>query len=173
VADRENAVDLDTLLRRSRTRPAGGPSERKLDSLLDKQARKDAAQASEAQKTRKNALDQLRTQFQTELIPVVDGLREKYEAKGVTVRLDADDFLSGGRRVNLNIEFAGKGIRLEGTVTPTSIAFHQTRYSKDDPAGLAASGPSLRTHGLTPTVFRDFVCDRITAIVELVIQGRR
>jgi hypothetical protein len=107
------------------------------------------------------------------LIPVVDGLRAKYGTRGVEVRLDSEDFMRGGRRVDLTVEFAGTGIRLEGTVTPTSIAFLQTRYSKDDPAGLAASGPSLRINGLNSATFRDFVCERISAIVELVVQGRR
>ena len=168
----ENKVDLDALLRRSGSRTLADEAEKRLDQLLDRHAHAPAAQRSETPADR-GPVERLRERFRNEFVPLVEVLQAKYGDRGVNLRMDAEDFMQGGRRVNLSVEFGGTGIRLEGTVTNTSIAFCQTRYSKDDPAGLTASGPSLRTNGLTVEVFRTFVCDRITAIVELVMQSKR
>ena len=62
---------------------------------------------------------------------------------------------------------------MEGTATDSAIAFRMTRYSDEDPAGLTASGPSLRTCDLDVDRFRTFVCDRIATLVQAALNRRQ
>ena len=175
VSGGDQPVDLSAVLRRSTPRRAGGgQGESKLDSLLDQHSRSQegAGPASKEASLPVTPLDRLRQLVEGELIPAFEELRRKYEGKGITLVLDASNFLRGGRDIKVVIEFAGTGLRFDGTVMPNSIAFQQTRFAKDDPAGLTASGPTLRTRSLTGDTFRDFVCDRIVGLVQAVTQRK-
>lgn len=166
----DQSIDLSALLRRSRAR-GGGEGESKLDALLEQHSRSedDAAESDPAPVT---PLDRLRRLFDAELIPAFEELQNKYADKALKLTFDASRFLGGGRDITIEIEFAGAGIRLQGTVMPNLIAFQQTRYAEDDPAGLTASGPTLRTRDLTGETFRDFVCERIANLVHAVAQRK-
>lgn len=118
-------------------------------------------------------MDALRRRFITELIPAFGGLIEKYAANGVTLELDADHFVNGGRNLTITIQYEGSGTRLDGVVTDAAIAFTETRFSATDRGGVAASGPSLRTRDLSAHLFRDFVCRQIAPLVQSVLRRRR
>ncbi len=175
LATGDQRINLDTLLRRSRPRRSEcGEGEAKLDSLLEFHSR----QEEERELKRKMAaeqrspLDKLRELFETELVAAFDQLRSKYADKGIVLELDAVGFLNGGRGLRITIEFAGVGMRFDGTVMSNAIAFQQTRYSSQDRSGLTASGPTLRTRNLSAELFREFVCARIAALVQSVVQKR-
>ncbi len=169
----DEPVDLHALLRHSRGRgaPSDVQGEAKLDSLLrqhsQQQAKEDAKEAAPP-----NPLDCLREVFRDELVPAFEQLRLKYAADGVTLSFDPGPFLKGGRDITIVIEFAGCGMRYHGTVLPNSIAFQQTRFNRSDPGGLTASGPTLRTRGLNGCTFREFVCERIAAVVQAALSRR-
>ncbi len=171
MSQTSNPVNLDTVLRRGFTRTvSGGSAEEALDALLQTQPA-DAGSAGAGEPP--SPLDATRLLFRDKLIPVFEELKAKYQSRGVGLSLTADDLLQGGRGVRIVIEYGGAGLRLDGTVMSNAIAFQQTSYSQQDPAGLAASGPSLRTRDLTAETFRGFVCERIGGLVEFVASRRR
>lgn len=116
-----------------------------------------------------SVLDRLRQLFEGEICGAFEDLREKYAVRGIALTLDVAPFLRGGVDIAITIEFRGAGLRLDGTVTPNVIAFRQTRYDPGNTAGLTGSGPTLRTRDLTATSFRDFVCERMSALLQSVL----
>ena len=166
-------VDLDALLRRAHPSDVGTTGESRLDTLMRQHFRRQAGTSTDNEPARKETpLDRIRSLFEIDLIPAFDALQRKYAADGVRLSLDAGAFLRGGRDITVVIEFAGFGMRFEGTVMPAAIAFRLTRYASDDPAGLTASGPTLSTRNLDGRVFRDFICDRIASLVQSVVQRK-
>ena len=166
-------VNLDTLLRRSKAKnSARGEGEVKLDSLLDQHTRQEEEEKLRLQRSSQklDPMDRIRELFENELMPAFDELREKYRDKEVSLELDALGLLRGGREIVIDVEYAGIGMRFDGTVMSNVIAFQLTQYSKQDPSGITASGPTLRIRDLTPDKFRDFTCQRIASLVHAVIQ---
>lgn len=164
---------ISQIIRKAVPRTPGGAAESRLDSLLASKAKQDSSQAApDASNDSSSKMDQVRRVFQTQLVPAFDELIGKYQPQGVFMEMDASGFLNGGRNVRVVIEYQGAGVRLEGVVMPNAIAFTETRYSASDPAGVAASGPSLRTRDLGPNPFRDFVCDRMTSLIQSVLKQK-
>ena len=173
MTEDEGRVNLDTLLRRAKAKTAArGESEAKLDTLLEQHARKlrEEELRKENNARKQDPMEDIRELFETELMPAFDNLREKYRANDISLELDALKLLQGGREIVIDIEYAGVGMRFDGTVMSNVIAFQLTRYSSQDPAGITASGPTLRVRGLTANRFRDFICQRIAALVQAVMQ---
>jgi hypothetical protein len=155
---------------RSASGPVSSASvETTLDELLrlHQQRQADAARAQADSPT--DPLEELRRRFRTELVPAIDELAEKYASRGVHLKMDVEDFLRGGSSLCIDIQFEHQGLVLTGTVIPSRIAFQETRYS-DDVAGAEMSGPALRTRDLSTGQFREFVCQRIGALVRSVLR---
>ncbi len=142
------------------------PFESTLDSLL---SRAEQCTGPGGQKTEPQAevspLEQLRATFVDRLIPLVDTIQARYAQKGITVSMDASDFLSGGRGVQIEIHYRDHRLRLEGTVMPDAIAFHETRHVSGS-GGAVMGGPMLRARHLTDQAFTDFIYQRIIQIVK-------
>lgn len=167
-------VDLRSVLRFAEPfDTAGGEAELRLDAILDAQAnRSDPAVGTTNAANAVSRLERTRQHFADVLLPIAKALTDKYAEKGVKLEVDAQAFLDGGRELTIVIEYNKTGLRLEGTVTPTVIAFRQTRYTEFDRAGLTASGTTLRSRDLTDTKFKDFLCERIVALVSAAV-GKR
>jgi hypothetical protein len=175
MANGENPINLHALIRHAQPRSAAaGPSETKLDSLLEGHARNRSLPAPSIERPIApiSPLDRLRRLFETELIPTFEELRQKYERNGVKLQLTTDNFIAGGRDIRIVIEYDGSGMRYDGTVMSNAIAFQQTRFNEQDRSGLTASGPTLRTRDLDSNTFRAFVCDRIAALVQSEVQRK-
>ena len=95
------------------------------------------------------------------LVPVFVELVEKYSQSGISMQMDASNFLEGGREIKFEFGLGEYRSQLHGTVTTEGIAFHETRYSPDF-QGELTSGPMLRLRGLDAAKFRQFVCERLT-----------
>lgn len=142
-------------------------SEERLDQLFE-QHRNQLVEQQIVQRPKDelSPLDKLRRLMLDELIPVANELREKYEANGLNLRMDAEQFLNGGREIVIEMQFDGIGMRYNGTAITGSIAFQQTRYDVGERSGLTASGTALRTRDLDAAKFRKFICDRIAHLVQ-------
>lgn len=158
----------------SKRKPKGeqATAESQLDDLFEVQGTRHLDESS-GEAALFSRMDQLRRRFITDLIPAFDQIRQKYAEKGVMLELDADNFVNGGRKLTVTIEYEDAGTRLEGVVTSSAIAFTETRFSSSDRSGVAVSGPSLRIHDLNAHVFRDFVCRQIAPLVQAVLRRRR
>jgi hypothetical protein len=163
VSAHDEGVDLDAVLRKVQPKPAPATDgESVLDALL--QQSHQTPEPATAKPTT-DPLSRTRRLFQEVLLPVADELRAKYEPSGVTLRVDATQLLGNGRGVTIAIEFQAAGMRLDGTVTDSVVAFQQTRYTRSDRSGLTGSGPALSLRNLDGEVFRDFLCQRIATLV--------
>lgn len=116
-------------------------------------------------------LDALRDRMLREFVPVFVELLEKYGDTGLSLQMDASNFLEGGREIRFEFGLGEYRVHLLGTVTSDAIAFHETRHSPDV-HGELVSGPMLRLRGLDADVFRRFVCERLTILVRAVIRRR-
>jgi len=142
-------------------------AERQLDSLLhllkDRSGGKREASF--------DPLRELRQLTLKELVPAFTELVEKYAPAGITMQMDASNFLEGGREVLFEFCLKDYRIALHGTVTTEGIAFHETRYCPHL-HGELATGPMLRLRGLNAQVFREFICERLTHLIRAVMRRR-
>lgn len=149
------------------TRPPAKPvpltPEEELDSLLGTYQQR-LKEIEHEKKPKPDLIMLLRDQTINEFIPVFIELVEKYSQTGISMQMDASDFLQGGSE--FRFEFALNGLRtqLQGTVTTEAIAFHETRHSPDV-HGEFVRGPMLRLRGLTVEAFRNFICQRLALLV--------
>lgn len=160
------------LVRQSRppNRPAPPSPEQELDSLLG--TYQERTQAHNEEKTPKpDQIQALREKTIKELIPAFVELVEKYSTVGVSMHMDASDFLEGGREIKFEFGLGDFRMQLSGTVTTEAIAFHETRHSPEM-QGELVSGPMLRLRGLTAEVFRSFICQRLALLVRAAIRRR-
>ncbi len=105
------------------------------------------------------------------LVPVFVELVEKYSSSGISMQMDASNFLEGGREIKFEFGLGEYRSQLHGTVTTEGIAFHETRYSPDF-QGELTSGPMLRLRGLNAATFRQFVCERLTFLLRAAARRR-
>jgi hypothetical protein len=105
------------------------------------------------------------------LIPIFVDLIEKYSPTGFCMHMDASNFLEGGREIKFEFGFGEFRTQLAGTVTDDAIAFHETRYTPDI-HGKLVSGPMLRLKNLTGENFRDFICERLTTLLQTASRRR-
>jgi len=146
-------------------------AEEKLDTLLTADAGR-GAEEQNATVARPSPLDVFRNQLQEELIPACEEIKQKYAIKGITLEMDASDFLGGGRKLLIEIAMQTHAVHLDGTVMEGGIAFNEIQ-STGGVAGAMCSGPMLRTRQLTPDGFREFVCGRIALLVRSILRQQR
>ncbi|RME39064.1 MAG: hypothetical protein D6788_06205 [Planctomycetota bacterium] len=88
----------------------------------------------------------------------------KYAPAGISMQMDASDFLEGGREIKFQFAMNGHHVHMHGTVTTEAVAFHETR-SSPHVRGELLSGPMLRLRGLDANRFRQFICERLARLV--------
>ncbi len=120
---------------------------------------------------RPDPIQALRELTLSTLIPIFVDLVEKYSPTGLCLHMDASNFLEGGRGIKFEFGMGEFRIQLAGTVTDDAIAFHETRYTPDI-HGKLVSGPMLRLKNLTGENFRDFICERLTALLRTATRRR-
>lgn len=137
--------------------------EEQLDSLI-KSVKERQCFAEEGDAITANPLQCLRQLMINELIPTFVELVEKYSKSGMSLQMDASNFLEGGREIRFEFGIGEYRSQLLGTVTTEAIAFHETRYSPEV-HGEFTSGPMLRLRYLDAEQFRDFICERLTVLL--------
>ena len=146
-------------------------SESQLDKLLAAVAERERqARESEIQPPAE-PIQLLREKVVREMIPVFVELVEKYSAHGISMQMDASSLLEGGRELAFEFGMGDFRIQLQGTVTNDSIAFHEVRNSPEVQGQLVA-GPMLRLRRLDVEAFREFVCERLTALLRFAARRR-
>lgn len=172
VTSRDRPSDYQTLVRRCRPTEAEPKTiEQQLDALLSLQQKRQSGQEQAQADPELSPLDQLRRQMRDELMPVFEDLKAKYQEAGILLEMDADDFLSGGVGLLIEVEFDNHGMQLQGTVTPRGIAFQDARYTSNTRSVIGA-GPMLLIRSLTGQRFREFLCERISQLVRSVLRNR-
>ncbi|MCP4591310.1 MAG: hypothetical protein GY842_11220 [bacterium] len=158
---------------RGDTNPVSQSSEQSLDSLLSAhEERAAAARPQSAGGTGDSRMEMFRRRLANELIPAFDELKAKYAEQGLDLKLDASDFLEGGRRLIIEFTWQSQAVRLDGTVTDAGVAFNEIRSAAGVP-GAICSGPMLRIHRVTIDDFREFVCAHIAVLVRSVMRLQR
>ena len=153
--------------------PEKKSSEETLDELLNAHhQRSSSASGKTADGAPRSRLDIFRDKLSGELGSAFEELKRKYESQGLVLNLDAEEFLLGGRRLNIEFRLQNYSVRLEGTVLESGIAFNEIR-SIGGVAGAISSGPTLRIRDLTADEFREFVCGRIALLLRSVLRERR
>ncbi len=146
-------------------------AEDELDSLIgflrDRQKEGDGEDGA----LKPDAIQALRRLAINELIPVFVELVEKYSKSGISMQMDASNFLEGGREIKFEFGVGEYRSNLLGTVTTEAVAFHETRYDPDV-QGELISGPMLRLRGLDGRVFRDFICERLALLIRAAMRRR-
>ena len=104
-----------------------------------------------------------------ELVPIFVKLMEKYSKSGISMHMDASNFLEGGREIKFEFGLGEYRTQLHGTVTTEAIAFHETRHSPDVDGELV-SGPMVRLRGLNAEKFRIFLCERLTQLLRTAVR---
>ncbi len=157
------------------THPAGSATARsaedELDSLIDSLRERQQESGGEEAVLKPDAVQALRKLTINELIPVFVELVEKYSKAGISMQMDASNFLEGGREIKFEFGIGEHRSQLLGTVTTEAVAFHETRYDPDV-KGELISGPMLRLRGLDGRAFRDFICERVGLLIRAAMRRR-
>lgn len=146
-------------------------AEDELDSLIGFLRQRQKEGDGEAGALKPDAVQALRRLAINELIPVFVELVEKYSKAGISMQMDASNFLEGGREIKFEFGIGEHRSQLLGTVTTEAVAFHETRYDPDV-QGELISGPMLRLRGLNGRVFRDFICERLALLIRAAMRRR-
>jgi len=144
--------------------------EHELDALIDVMKRRGADSVDDG-RAGQSPLQALRGLTVNELVPVFVDLVEKYSKSGISMQMDASNFLEGGREIKFEFATGEFRTQLHGTVTGEGIAFHEVRYTPDF-HGELATGPMLRLRQLNATTFREFICDRLTHLLRTALRRR-
>jgi hypothetical protein len=119
----------------------------------------------------RDPLQTLRDMTVNEFVPAFVELVEKYSKAGIAMQMDASSFLEGGREMKFEFCVADYRLVLHGTVTSEGIAFHETRYTPEF-HGELTSGPMLRLRSLNAKTFREFICERLTALLRSAMRRK-
>jgi hypothetical protein len=172
VSSPQQPTQYQALVSKCRPEQAARKSvEDQLDGLLKVEKRRQAGDSAAPAEARTSAVERMRVQMREELIPVFAELQAKYQTAGILMELDASDFLSGGVQLAIEVAYDIYGMRLDGTVTPGGIAFHEARFCNDVP-GVVTAGPMLPSRNLSGQTFREFICERIGQLVRSVVRRR-
>jgi hypothetical protein len=106
-----------------------------------------------------------------ELLPVFRELQDKYAGAGFTMEMDVSTFLAGDRELTIEISYKEHRSELCGIVTRSAIAFTEIHYIGDAGGGIR-SGPSIRLRNLNGMTFREFICERLAALMRAALRGR-
>lgn len=147
------------------TLPSGKTAEKELDSLI----RVMEERGKNPRAVESDPLHRLRELTISEFVPVFVELVEKYSAVGISMQMDASNFLEGGREIRFEFGLGAYRFQLHGTVTTEGIAFHETRYCPDL-HGELTTGPMLRVRGLDGRMFREFICERLTHLIRTALR---
>lgn len=151
--------------------PRNCAPEEELDSLITLLKERRRQGANQAGSLAPDPIQSLRELTLSELVPVFVELMEKYSKSGVSMQMDASNFLEGGREIRFEFGIGEYRTQLLGTVTTEAIAFHETRYTPDV-HGELVSGPMLRLRNFTGQTFRNFVCERLTVLLRAAMRRR-
>lgn len=144
-------------------------SEDELDSLINILKRRDEEGMQKS--GFRDPLQALREMMVNELVPVFVDIVEKYSQSGISLQMDASNFLEGGREIRFEFGIGEYRSHLQGTVTGEAIAFHETRYSPDFHGELTA-GPMIRLRYLNAKTFREFICERLSTLIRTATRRR-
>lgn len=172
LAKQQHPSSYGALVRKTQPPPPPPPRrpEQDLDNLLEGYTKANQPGGATPQ-GRSDPIQALRETTINVLIPVFVELIEKYSEAGISLQMDASNFLEGGREIKFEFGLGEYRIDLHGTVTTEAIAFHETRHSPDV-HGELVSGPMLRLRGLDGNTFRDFVCERMAALIRSAMPRR-
>jgi len=145
-------------------------AECELDSLLV-QMREQEKQKITSEAKANDRVQRFRELLVNELITVFIELVEKYSKTGVSMQMDASNFLEGGRELKFEFALGEFRSQLQGTVTSEGVAFQEVKYSPDFHGELTA-GPMLRIRHLTPDLFREFICGRLALLIRMTMKRR-
>ena len=129
-----------------------------MDTLLDKVEEKRASREFEQQESEPDVVDVFRGMMRQVYMPIFETLREKYAAKGIAMKLDADEFLGGGPSLRIKFSYGDLTMDLDGTVMRGGVAFYIVRGVGNN-KGAVVSGPMLRIRNLPAEDFREFIVD--------------
>lgn len=150
--------------------PREPKAEHELDTLLEH-----LRDRSERQRTAEARVNDRIQKFREELItcyiPVFIELVEKYSKNGLSMQMDASNVLEGGRELKFEFALGEFRSQLHGTVTSEGVAFHEVKYTPDFHGELTA-GPMLRLRNLTGELFREFICERLSALLRMSMRRR-
>ena len=155
-----------------RTAPPSQPAgsvEDDLDALVAAWQERERQRSAPSPPDKPDAIQTLRDLTRSEFIAIFVELMEKYSQAGISMEMDASNFLEGGREITFEFGFGEYRIKLHGTVTTEAIAFHETRYAPDV-RGELTSGPMLRLRHLNGQMFREFLCERLTILLRTVMR---
>ncbi len=142
-----------------------GPPEDELDALLGKVEEKKAKNARDAPEGQADAVDVFRGLMRQVYLPVFEAVRAKYAAKGISMELDADEFLGGGSALKLRFTYGDLTLELDGTVMRGGVAFYIVR-SVGRNKGAVISGPMLRIRNLSADDFRHFLVGYLNQLIK-------
>ena len=172
MSDPNETTSYSELMKNVQPPPQEEPrAEDELDALIGVLSSRSRQAADGADPLEDDPILTLRKLTLGTLVPVFVELVEKYSQSGISMQMDASNFLEGGREIKFEFGLGEYRSQLQGTVTTEGIAFHETRYS---PAfrGELTSGPMLRLRGLNAETFRQFVCERLTFLLRSVARRR-
>jgi hypothetical protein len=156
----------------NQTTPPAPPPKRiedQLDALIAVMQERERQRVAPPDPDKPDAVQTLRDLTRNEFIPIFVELKEKYARAGISMAMDASNFLEGGREITFEFGRGEYRMNLHGTVTTEAIAFHETRYAPDV-RGELTSGPMLRLRHLDGRVFRDFLCERLAIMLRMAMR---
>lgn len=149
--------------------PPRRTAEDELDSLINVLKRREENGLSGH--SVQDPLQALRKMMINELVPIFVEIVEKYSKAGISMQMDASNFLEGGREIRFELGIGEYRSHLQGTITGEAIAFHETRYSPDFHGELTA-GPMIRLRYLNGKTFREFICERLSTLIRTATRRR-
>lgn len=145
--------------------------EEQLDSLITLLKERQQRAADQDAGLNPDQIQSLRELTINELVPIFVELMEKYSKTGISMHMDASNFLEGGREIKFEFSYGQHRAQLHGTVTTEAIAFHETRHTPDV-HGELVSGPMVRLRALNGEKFRAFICERLTHLLRTAMRRR-
>ncbi|UCC29729.1 MAG: hypothetical protein JSU86_16180 [Phycisphaerales bacterium] len=149
-------------------KPARKPEE-ELDSLITLLKERQQRAADQNAGLDPDQIQTLRELTINELVPIFVELMEKYSKSGISMHMDASNFLEGGREIKFEFGLGQHRAQLHGTVTTEAIAFHETRQTPDV-HGELVSGPMVRLRALNGEKFRNFICERLAQLLRTAVR---
>ncbi len=147
------------------SKPSAGPPEDELDALLDKVEEKQAAKVEQPDEERPDVIETFRSMMRQVYIPTFETVQAKYASKGISMTMDADEFLGGGSSLKIRLTYGEVNMELDGTVMRGGVAFyiiHGTGQNK----GAVVSGPLLRIRNLSGEDFRQFLVEHLGQLIK-------
>ncbi len=130
---------------------------------------KRASQGFEQRESEPDVVDVFRGMMRQVYMPIFETLRGKYASKGISMELDADEFLGGGPSLRIKFSYGDLTMDLDGTVMRGGVAFYIVR-GVGSKKGALVSGPMLRIRNLTAENFREFIVGHLSQLIKDAIR---